>query len=105
MDDKRARIALSPCGPVYNEQLIALAAVQDARASPESECLLLEASDSFFAYEPVLRALQLIDSACLPFQRYLLPTAEADDAPLEMLPPAYVAADTIHYRTTKLSAS
>ena len=92
--DKRARLALSPCGPVYNEQLLALAAAQDVRAAPKSECLLLEASDSFFAYEPVLRALQLIDSARLPFQGYLLHTVETAEAPPEMLPPAYVAAYT-----------
>jgi hypothetical protein len=98
----RARLGVAPCGPVFNAALVALAAQQDATHSAAQECLLLEASDSFFAYEPVLRALQLMDASSLPFQGYLLPPPAAREGaaaqlpPPQMLPPAYLSATTTY---------
>lgn len=100
----RARIGIAPCGPAFCAPLVELASLPDAQGA--GECLLLEASGSFFAYEPVLRSLQLMQAIDLPFQRYLLPTQQqpppdgaepaAAPAALEMQLPAYVAAATAY---------
>jgi len=42
-----------------------------ASAAGAHEVVLLQASNSFFAYEPILKALQRLTS--LPFAQYLIP--------------------------------
>ena len=104
----RARVGIAPCGPAFCAPLVELAALADAPAGA-SECLLLEASGSFFAYEPILRALQHMQAGDLPFQRYLMPPPATQqppgaevDAPLaaaaatQMQVPAYVAPNTVY---------
>lgn len=70
---RRARVGVVPCGAAFNDALVAFSARRvPAAAAAASEALLLEVSDSYFSYEPVLKALQMLHPATLPFQVRLL---------------------------------
>ncbi len=90
--DTRARIGVSPCGPAFNDILLRLSSQQER--AEQHEALLLQASDSFFAYEPVLRSLQLMDVLSMPFQGYLLPPV-AGESRQQMKMPKYIWATTL----------
>ena len=59
----------------------------------EQEAVMLQASDDYFSYEPVLKAIQGLDPAIFPFEAYL---ANADAAAVrEIAQPAFLTQDTI----------
>ena len=51
-----------PSGPIFNAALLAMSALKSGSAAAEAaaaQSMLVEASDNYFAYEPVLGALQV----------------------------------------------
>jgi hypothetical protein len=58
----------------------------------EADAVILQASDDYFSYEPVLSALQKLEPAAFPFESYLASWGTSADK--EVAPPSYVTLET-----------
>ncbi|GJP50063.1 hypothetical protein CLOM_g9207 [Closterium sp. NIES-68] len=70
----RPQIGVQPCqGNGFSADLLGLIAQGGGAAGAEqrTQVVMLEAHGSFFAYEPILKALQTITEASLPFSEYI----------------------------------
>ncbi|GBF88382.1 hypothetical protein Rsub_01094 [Raphidocelis subcapitata] len=96
----RPRLGIMLCGDPFDERL--LDACMGAQLGGGSEVILLQASASFFAYEPILKArarrpaqrcTALQSSAPIPLAHALLPGADGDAASARQRvePPAFAA--------------
>ncbi|CAI5506821.1 unnamed protein product, partial [Closterium sp. Naga37s-1] len=72
----RPQIGVQPCGENgFSADLLGLIARHGSAGSAGStQVVMLEAHGSFFAYEPILKALQGITEASLPFAEYICGT-------------------------------
>ncbi|GJP50064.1 hypothetical protein CLOM_g9208 [Closterium sp. NIES-68] len=68
----RPQIGVQPCqGNGFSADLLGLIAQGGNGRGARTQVVMLEAHGSFFAYEPILKALQTITEASLPFSDYI----------------------------------
>ncbi|CAI5492240.1 unnamed protein product, partial [Closterium sp. Naga37s-1] len=88
--NQRPQIGVQPCqNNRFSAELLELISHD---GSANKRVFMLEAHGSYFAYEPILKALQNISEASFPFSEYI---CDAPDSPKTKLP-AYVD-DSMHY--------
>ncbi|CAI5462650.1 unnamed protein product [Closterium sp. Yama58-4] len=94
----RPQIGVQPCGGSgFSADLLGLIARDGSAGSSaggggSTQVVMLEAHGSFFAYEPILKALQGITEASLPFAEYICGTPGGAAVNVGYTLPAYITA-------------
>ncbi|GJP61447.1 hypothetical protein CLOP_g18608 [Closterium sp. NIES-67] len=92
--NQRPQIGVQPCqGNRFSADLLELISHD---GSANKQVFMLEAHGSFFAYEPILKALQNITEASFPFSEYICGASSGAATSLGTKLPAYVDEDMLY---------